>query len=380
MGRAACVCAQLAALALLPLHAAAQQPSLNSHEVNADRSVTFRYYAPTAQKVLIALDYDHHPIAMAKGADGVWTYTTGPLQPAPHTYDLQVDGTYVLDPLNPSVDENYSFLTNEVTVPGPPQLWDVADVPHGVVHHHAYKTALIKNLPDSLEDYYVYTPPGYNASARKSYPVLYLLHGWSSPANAWLRQGKANLILDNLIAQGKVLPMIVVMPLGYGDLHFVTGGFQWVNESTVSDNLNRFSDALLKEIVPQVEAAYRAAPRRSDRAIAGLSMGGGESLVIALNHPDVFAWVGGFSSAVIYDKFEGVFPSLDPKAAPRLLWVACGTEDDLIKNNRRFEAWLKTRGLQPTVVETPGIHNWPVWRDNLIHFAPLLFRDGPAAP
>ena len=369
----------LAALVALPIAAAAQQPALNSHEVNPDRSVTFRYYGPSAQKVTIGLDYDHHQSPMAKGADGVWTFTTTTLQPALHLYSLDVDGTHILDPLNRAVDPGLVYLTNEVTVPGLPQLWDAANVPHGVVHHHSYRSAAIVGTPGGAEDYYAYTPPGYDAAAREQYPVLYLLHGWSSAAESWTHDGKANLILDNLIAQGRAVPMIVVMPMGYGDFGFVTGGFrQWDDESNIGRNLGLFSSALLSEIVPQVEAGYRVSARREDRAIAGLSMGGGQSLVIGLNHPDVFAWIGGFSSAVVYNQFDGVFPGVDPKVAPRLLWVACGTEDDLIEPNRRFVAWLRTKALQPTAVETPGIHNWPVWRDNLIHFAPLLFR--PAAP
>jgi enterochelin esterase family protein len=368
-----------AALLALPALAAAQQPPLKSHEVNADQSVTFRYYGPSAKTVTVGLDYDHHQIPLTKGADGVWTFTSPPLQPALHMYSLEVDGTPILDPLNRSVDSNFLFLTNEVTVPGPPQPWDVADVPHGVVHHHLYRSKVILGLPDGIEDFYVYTPPGYDAATRSPYPTLYLLHGWSSLADAWTHDGQANLILDNLIAQGRAAPMVVVMPMGYGDLGFVTGGFdQWSDESRIGRNLGLFSTALLTEILPQVEAGYRVRANRDGRAIAGLSMGGGESLVIGLNHTETFAWIGGFSSAVVYKQFDGLFPGLATLTPPKLLWIACGTEDDLIAPNRRFVAWLRTKALQPAVVETPGIHNWPVWRDNLIHFAPLLF--GPPEP
>jgi enterochelin esterase family protein len=373
-----------AGLAATSAIAAGQPAALNSHEVNADGSVTFRYNGPSAREVTVSLDYDHHALALKKGADGVWSLTTAPLQPAVHAYALAVDGSPIMDPLNGSVDANFVFLTNVVRVPGStPQLWDTTDVPHGVVHHHIYRSAVIRGLPDGTEDYYVYTPPGYDAGGRKRYPVLYLLHGWSSLADSWLSGGQANLILDNLIAQHRALPMIVVMPLGYGDLSFVTKGFsQWNDEARIALNLGLFSDALLSEIIPQVEAGYRVYASREDRAIAGLSMGGGESLLIGLNHQDLFAWVGGFSSAVVYASFDGLFPKLDSsKAGPlRLLWVACGTEDDLIANDRKFVAWLRTKGIQPTAIETPGIHNWPVWRDNLIHFAPLLFRPPAAGP
>jgi enterochelin esterase family protein len=173
--------------------------------------------------------------------------------------------------------------------------------------------------------------------------------------------------------------MVVVMPLGYGNAGFIYGGFGvWNDEAKIADNLSRYSHALLTEIKPQVEAAYRVSTRREDRAIAGLSMGGGESLVIGLNHHDLFGAVGGFSSAIDYRQFEPEFAQVDPKNPPRVLWVACGASDDLITTHRRFVTWLKNKGFNPIATETPGIHNWPVWRDNLVHFAPLLFRS--AAP
>ncbi len=358
----------------------AQAPAPKATEANPDQSVTFRCFAPTAREVTLSLDYDHHPLPLKKGDDGVWTLTTAPLQAAVHMYSLTVDGVAILDPLNPSVDRNFVFLTNKVRVFKPtPQPWDVTDVPHGVVHHHMYRSGIILGLKDGMEDFYVYTPPGYDAAGARRYPVLYLLHGWSSLADSWLEGGQANLILDNLLAKGEVRPMVVVMPQGYGDMSFVLKGFdQWNDEAKIANNLGLFSDALLTEIMPQVESGYRVRANREDRAIAGLSMGGGESLVIGLNHPDKFAWIGGFSSAVIYGSFDGVFPDLGSGRGqrPDLLWVSCGTGDELIAAHRKFVAWLKAKGADPTVIETTGIHNWPVWRDNLIHFAPLLFRAG----
>lgn len=365
----------VAALASACACALAQQPALDSHQVNADHSVTFRYYAPTAKSVTVNLDYDPHAIAMARGADGVWSATTGPLEPALHMYGLAVDGTAVYDPFNPSADAGFFYKSNTVAVPGAPRLWDMTGVAHGTVHHHVYRSAAIAGLADGNEDYFVYTPPGYEASGGRRYPVLYLLHGWSEVAQSWVSDGQANLILDNLIAQGGVVPMIVVMPQGYGDMAFVTGGFgQWDDESKIANNLNRFSDALLGEIIPRVESDYRVSATRGDRAIAGLSMGGGESLVIGLNHPGAFGWVGSFSGAVMYKDYDRVFPGLGGGPAPRLLWVACGAQDALIADNRRFVAWARSKGMHPAAIETPGIHNWPVWRANLIAFAPLLFR------
>jgi enterochelin esterase family protein len=362
--------------------APAQQPQLDSHEVNADRSITFRYYAPTAQKVELRLDYDPNPVSLQKGADGVWTLQTAPLPPALHIYGLSVDGVSVLDPFNKEVDPTYFFMSNFVHVPGPPQVWDAGAVPHGVLHHHEYRSSAIAHAPEGLEDFYVYTPPGYDAAKGTRYPVLYLLHGWAGKADSWVADGQANFILDNLIAQGRAKPMLVVMPLAYGDLDFVTKGpGQWKDSANVNRNISLFSQALLTEILPQVEAGYRTGPGRANRAIAGLSMGGGESLTIGLNHPDVFGAVAGLSSALAPEPYATIFPHLTSASHPKpnLLWIACGTEDGLLAPNRQFIAWLKTQGLAPTAIETPGIHNWPVWRDDLVRLAPLLFRSGVTA-
>jgi enterochelin esterase family protein len=357
----------------MQLSAAAGPPALNSHENNPDHSVTFRLYAPTAASVTVGVDYDQD-IPMARGGDGVWSYTTPPLVPALHMYGFKSDGAAMLDPVNPDVVPCLRLLTNEVTVPGPAQMWDVADVPHGVVHRHLYRTAVIQGLEGGAERYYVYTPPGYDPRSGMKYPVLYLLHGWTHVAESWMHCGQANLILDNLAAKGLIVPMIVVMPLNYGDMDFVLGADQWDDPSKVAHNLDTFSTALMTEIIPQVEGLYRASTRRGDRAIAGLSMGGGQSLVIGLENPDAFGWVGGFSAAVGYHDLDAAFPRMSPRTAPELLWVSCATGDGGYPSTKRYVAWLKSKGMDPMVVETPGEHNWAVWRDNLIHFAPLLFR------
>ena len=364
-------------LLVAPLCAAAQRPALKSHEINPDHSATLRLYAPDAASVTVSVDYER-PFPMAKGSDGIWTYTTLPLEPALHMYGFIEDGTAILDPLNPDVVPGLKMTDNEVTVPGPAQMWDVADVPHGVVHRHLYRTSVIRGLEGDAETYYVYTPPGYDPRSGKTYPVLYLLHGYTHVSEAWVHCGQANLILDNLAAQGRIIPMIVVMPLNYGDMDFILGPDQWDQPSKVANNVGVFGTALLTEIVPQVEALYRASTRSEDRAIAGLSMGGGQSIVIGLNHPDVFRWVAGFSSALSYHDLDAVFPQLSPRTAPELLWVSSATGDGGFPSTARFIAWLRGKGLSPMAVETPGIHNWAVWRDNLIHFAPLLFR--PPAP
>ena len=281
------------------------------------------------------------------------------------------------NPKNPVIKPNLIFVGNLVTVPGSfHQLWEARELPHGVVHHHFYKSKVVKGLVDRQSEYYVYTPPSYDPKRAKAYPVLYLLHGWSDMANGWTAVGQANFIFDNLISQGKVEPMLVAMPLGYGDMKFVTSGDGvWDDDAAVDHNVVLFSKALLTEILPQVESVYHASMDRNDRAITGLSMGGLESLTIGLTHPEQFGWVGGFSSAMGHREKDELAALSGKTAGLRLLWIACGTEDDLITPNRKFIAWLKTKDVPVTAIDTPGMHTWMVWRDNLAHFAPLIFRE-----
>jgi enterochelin esterase family protein len=307
----------------------------------------------------------------------VWTVTTQPLTPEIYGYHFEADGDTRLDPRNPHTTINLINISNMLTVPGDtPQPWEITDVPHGTLNHYVYTSATVLGLPANQSAYYVYTPPGYDAKAKKPYPVLYLLHGWSDNEMGWPAVGRANLILDNLLAAGKIKPMVVVMPLGYGDIEFVRGHNVWDDPATIDHNTNLFTQALLTEVLPRVEAEYHVSKDRNDRAIAGLSMGGLESLQIGLTHTGQFAWIGGFSSAVHNLNYTQQLASLDPKAANlRLLWIACGTEDHLIEPNRKFIAFLKSKDMPVTQIETPGLHTWLVWRDNLTHFAPLLFQD-----
>jgi enterochelin esterase-like enzyme len=359
-----------------PLCLVAQAPArLRSIDVHPDHSVTFSYRDAAATKVSLALDGVAKPIPMEKDAAGVWTVTTQPLEPEIYGYHFDADGDRRFDPSNPRFTLNLVNVSNLVTVPGDtPQPWDDANVPHGTLHHHIYATGTVLGLPENQSGYFVYTPPGYDNKAKKPYPVLYLLHGWSDSDAGWSAVGHANLILDNLLAAGKIKPMVVVMPLGYGDMAFVRNSL-WSDPAAVDHNTNLFAKSLLTEVLPAVESEYRVSKDRKDRAIAGLSMGGLESLEVGLTHTDKFAWVGGFSSAVREFDYAQKLASLDPKTANlRLLWIACGTEDSLIEPNRKLVAFLKTKEMPVTQVETPGLHTWLVWRDNLIHFTPLLFQ------
>jgi enterochelin esterase-like enzyme len=346
-----------------------------SPEVHTDGSVTFRFRDPNAAEVKLGRE-GADPVPMRKDDQGIWSITTPPLAPDYYIYTLVADGVDLLDPSNHDPVPNLVYLGNVVHVPGPSSLpWEVNDVPHGVIHHHFYKST----VAGDDRDYYVYTPPDYDPAVKRSYPVLYLLHGYSDDARAWTAVGHANVILDNLIAQGKAKSMIVVMPLGYGTMEFVElGRNAWnSNHAALRDtNFKKFSEALLTEGMPRVESEYRITKDRSSRAIAGLSMGGSESLLTGLNDLDKFSWIGAFSSGGIPDDFQKDFPALDAKANQQLhlLWIACGTEDRLIKVNRDLREWLKTKGVKVTEIETPGMHTWMVWRRNLAEFAPLLFR------
>jgi len=347
-------------------------PSLVTPEVHSDNTVTFRFLAPNAQEVKLSRE-GTEPVAMQKDDKGVWSVTTAPLPADYYGYSVLVDGARSLDPYNHGLVPNLISPGNFVHVPDPALPWELNDVPHGEVHHHFYRSA----VADDQRDFYVYTPPGYDPAAKATYPVLYLLHGYSDDASGWTAVGRANLILDNLIAQGKAKPMIVVMPLGYGTMEIITLGWgAWSHTDVRDKNFSRFREALLTEVMPKVESEYRVTRDRNSRAIAGLSMGGSESLLTGLNNLDRFAWVGAFSSGGIPDDFEKDFPGLDAKTNQqlRLLWIACGTEDRLITVNRNLRQWLKTKDITHIDIETPGMHTWMVWRRNLAEFAGLLFR------
>jgi enterochelin esterase family protein len=276
------------------ISAASAQTPVVSPEVHADNSVMFRFRAPNAKEVALALEGRAKDVAMQKDQQGVWSVTTEPLAPDFYGYSFVADGVRLIDPSTPSLKPNLLNTTSQVHVPGPASLtWEVSDVPHGEVHHHFYRSAVVGDQ----RDFYVYTPPGYDPRGRQSYPVLYLLHGFSDDASGWTAVGRANVILDNLIAQGKTKPMIVVMPLGYGAPEILRGGFGAFRNTELRDrNFAKFSEALLGEVVPRVESAYLVNKDRNSRAIAGLSMGGSESLLTGLNNVDKFAWIGAFSS------------------------------------------------------------------------------------
>jgi enterochelin esterase family protein len=334
-----------------------------SPEVHADRKVTFRLRAPQAQKVVLNGEWGGGPREMAKDDQGVWSITVGPLEPDLWGYNFTQDGVVLTDPLNSALKPMRSPRTSVVEVPGePPRLHEFQNVPHGTVRLHDYEsTALGRRRPLR-----VYTPPGYDRDPNVRYPVLYLFHGSGDTEATWTAFGRAHLIADNLIAQGKAKPMILVMPDG----HAVVG------PEAREKNVPGFLKDLLDDVLPFVEKNYRTQADREHRGIVGLSMGGGQSLTGGLTHLETFAWVGGFSSAIRDPETTVAAALADPAATNarlKLLWFACGKDDRLVEGGKELSEALKKRGIKHEFRITDGNHSWPVWRKYLGEFLPLLF-------
>ena len=366
-----------ALLVLLPFALLAQGPPARivSPQVHPDRRVTLRFRAPNAAKVTLNRE-GGRPADMVKDEKGVWSITTEALAPDMYGYSFNADGVSLIDPGNPSMMPNLLSSTSMFHVPSPDASlpWETRDVPHGTVHHHYFRSAICQDQ----RDFFVYTPPGYDPKAKTKYPVLYLLHGNTQDASSWTSVGQAHVILDNLIAQGKAKPMLVVMTLGYGTMELLQ------NRATMrpvlglrKKSFDLFGESLLKEVIPTVEKTYRASNNRALRALAGLSMGGAETLVVGLNHLETFSQLGSFSSGPLLDAdFAQTFPNLTAKANDqlKLLWIACGKDDRLIEVSNKSVAFLKERNVKHEYVVTEGEHTWLVWRRSLSALAPQLFR------
>ena len=366
-----------------------------SPEVSADGRITLSLAAPNAQKVVVAGELDGKPHPMTKGADGVWSVTVGPLPPDIYTYAFNVDGITALDPQNPNTKYGYGRFgpVSIVQVPGAgPQFYDVKLVPHGEVRIRPYVSKTL-GLSRTV---WIYTPPGYEQG--KNFPVLYLLHGAGDIESGWTMIGRANTILDNLIAEKKARPMVMVMPLGHTIQSFWAGPAQSVADpvsrvmggslETViatmmsgdgKGGLSPFARDLLDDVMPMVERSYKVSTRPEDRAIAGLSMGGGQTINIALGRPELFRYVALMSPAASgrVDEFYPAFFK-DPAASNKhfkLFWVGVGKEDGLTgPGDKAFVETLKKHGIEHTFELTEGRHEWTVWRQYLRDIAPQLFR------
>jgi enterochelin esterase family protein len=356
-------------LTSLPTFAQApRMDTLVSPEVHLDRRVTFRVRATNATEVSLFGDWmkPETKQAMTHDEQWVWSATIGPLEPGLAIYAFTIDGVTTPDPVNPRIKLRARTSASLVDVPGdPPELWEARAVPHGKVEVNWEKS----RVTGDTRAYYVYTPPGYKPGVwSKRYPVLYLLHGNNDTAAGWTDVGKANFILDNLIAEKRAVPMIVVMPFGHA--------VPYVGPQ--SNNTAMVERYLIEEVMPQVEKKYRLAHGRESCAIVGLSMGGGQALHIGLSHLDRFSAVAAFSSAVptnFPSRFKTVLD--DPVGTNKklkLLWIGCGRQDPAFERNQKLSELLTAHNIRSTFHATEGLHNFAIWRRHLVEVAPMLFR------
>ena len=368
----------------VPLHGLAQEEAAGKPapsnvrgkefpKIHPDRRVTFRVTAPDAQKVAVvghAADSGMNgntPYEMKKRADGVWEVTTEPVRPGFHYYELIVDGYRTTDPASQTYF-GWAQQTSGLEVPDPElDFYEAKDVPHGEVRVRWYRS----KTTGEYRQAYVYTPPGYDSNPKLRYPVLYLQHGSGEDQTSWTRQGKVNLIMDNLIAERKAVPMLVVMEQGYA----VKAG-----QAAAGPAGNAaFGELVINDLVPTIDSTYRTLDDRHSRAIAGLSMGAGQAMQIGLGNLDRFASIGSFSGGSRnFDpktSYGGVFA--DAKGANGkldLLWIGCGTGDRGYAGATSLHQALEAAGVRHSWFEGPGSHEWQVWRKHLQDFAPRLFR------
>ncbi len=335
-----------------------------SPEIAADGRVTFRCRAPQAREVKVSGQFGATEV-MQRKADDVWEVTAGPVPAGVHEYRFVVDGMALPDLLNPAIKPQRQPSTSILHIPSvPPAWWDLQEVPHGLVSTLDYQSSVLKKWRKVV----VYSPPGYRSDAAPL-PVLYLCHGFSDNEGAWSAHGKAHYILDNLLAAGKVKPMLVVMP----DAHALPPGTGWKDEYG-RDNSAAFCKELVTDLVPLVERGWHVVRSPEGRAFAGLSMGGRHALTVALQSPDQFAWIGAFSAAAPEPDLSAAADASVLNARLKLFWIGCGKKDFLLQRNEEFVAILKGKGVKHEFALTDGDHVWPVWRGYLVDFAPRLFR------
>jgi len=345
--------------------AASNVRSAQYPRVLPDRRVVFRLRAPEAIKVQLDLDGRHD---MVKDTSGTWSYTTDPLGPGFHYYSLIIDGLAVADPASESF-YGMGRMASGLEVPYDTDAFAVRDVPHGELRMRRYYSA----VTGSWRRFFLYTPPGYDHNPQLRYPVLYILHGGGEDERGWATQGLTDVIMDNLIATGQARPMLVAMLDG----NAVAPGFG-------ADFLEKFQAELLQVVIPFVERNYRVLPDPQARALAGLSMGGLQTLHVGLGNPDSFAYLGVFSSGYILPRQAELAEQAYARIAAhpgelnsrlKTFFFTMGGPDDIAYQN--CQAMLKRLdelGVRYEYVETPGGHTWPVWRESLLRFAPRLFR------
>ena len=351
--------------------------AVRSPEISQDRRVTFRFLAPNAKTVRLDIE-GTIAVPLTKDERGVWSGTTGALDPDLYIYSFIVDGVALADPSNPNLKPIATGGAQSIVeVTGAtPQLWEAANVPHGVLHRHTYWSKTVGEVRRFL----VYTPPGYDPSGRMRYPVLYLLHGVMETEDGWIAAGRADAILDNLVYRHLCEPMLIVMPLGYGFANVPDRMIDQFNLSKQRPLMDAMGQTLFAEVIPAVERTYKVRRGTEGRAVAGCSMGGAQALYFGRNHPEVFGAIGSFSGAFIMYSggVEAWMPSRIARPKQALI-MACGKDDFLFATDRKVADWVKSKGAAPDIWETPGGHTWNVWRRNIVKFLPLLFRVGAKA-
>ena len=357
---------------------------VNSPEVNKDNTVTFRLKAPNASSVEVVGDFlsKNEKAEMKKVDNDVWEYTTPKsLNPELYSYSFMMDGVKISDPSNVFMSRDVVTISNLFIINGKESdLYKVQNVPHGSlskVWYHSDKHNADRRIT-------VYTPAGYETNNQR-YPVLYLLHGMGGDEDSWSTLGRAAQILDNLIAQGKAQPMIVVMTNGNSDLQAAWGesptGYVTPTIELPKTTDGSFEDAF-PEVVTFVDKAYRTIAKKESRAIAGLSMGGFHSMQISKEYPTQFNYIGLFSASARFKgrKESHIYENCEEKIKkqfsqkPALYWIAIGKEDFLYEENQKFRSFLDSNGFSYTYVESEGGHIWKNWRNYLCQFLPLLFK------
>ncbi|MFN0102346.1 MAG: alpha/beta hydrolase-fold protein [Bryobacteraceae bacterium] len=345
-----------------------------SPEVQADRRVTFRLFAPKASEVLLIgspgiLEVIKKPTPLVRGDNGVWSLTVGPLVPGFYTYGYAIDGGLRMpDPSNPNLELRRWGATSLFVIPGLDQApIDERKVPHGTIHVNFYDSPSL----NAERMVYVYTPPGYETGKQKL-PVLYLLHGNGQIEASWTWTGRANVIMDNLFAEGKIKPMIVVMPYGHVTREIKTAANPTAAPSPTDQGV--IEKELMTAIKPMVESKYRVLTGRDHRAIAGLSMGSAQSQMIALHNLDQFAYLGAFSAAGNRAEWEKADAEVLNRKL-KVLWLGCGTEDFAYNGMKNLHTLLETKKVKHVWNESGAGHSWPNWQVYLTKYVQLLFRD-----
>ncbi|GAB3319933.1 esterase family protein [Larkinella ripae] len=335
-------------------------PAISSPDVHPDHRITFRYFSKKAQKVTLYGEFLKAPVALTKDTSGIWSVTVPPVKPDLYPYSFSVDSVQMADPNNTYLFANERFKRSIVDVPGDqPLVHSLQNVPHGKISYRFYRSGTLGTTRQLL----VYTPPGFNPNGKTKYPVLYLIHGGSDTEETWTKVGRAHLIADNLIAQGKAKPMLIVMP--YGN----------VRPSPMPD----FTKEMVTDIVPFIEANYPVSKDSKNRAVAGFSVGGGQTLNIGLTHPDTFAYICSYAPYTATEEFKKNFTDWSPNAGQlngqlKLFTISVGTDDFLYEPVKKDIAMFREKGLKVESQIVPGGHTWMNCKLYLATTLPQLFK------